>query len=110
MTDYDAMTDEQLAALVAERVMGWKLSPAKAWWCRPDSDAIAVEDWRPATSWADAGRVLEKMREGGWLWMMEHTDAGRCGYVRAGVGTHARSTADTVPRAICIAALKAVDA
>lgn len=100
-TDYNAMTDEQLAVLVAERVMGW------------DDMVLARErarGWRPAADWADAGRVLEKMWEGGWLWMMEHTDAGRCGYVRAGVGTHARSTADTVPRAICIAALKAVDA
>lgn len=98
MTDYSTMPDDDLDALVAARVMGWQ-----AW--SHDRDG----PWRPSLYWSDAGRVLEKMREGGWLWMTEQTAKGHCGYVRAGVGDYAHSTATTVLRAICIAALRAVE-
>lgn len=94
MTDYDAMTDEELAVLMAERVMGWRsflvarttyggqvrekrwypadtpdLPPCGYWSpARPDMypRPTASNEWSPTTSWADAGWALERMREGGW--------------------------------------------
>lgn len=143
MTDYDAMTDEQLAALVAERVMGWRsflvarttyggqvrekrwypadtpdLPPCGYWSpARPDMypRPTASNEWSPTTSWADAGRVTEKMRADGWDCLvtidghMEGRSQRAIVHVsRAGSGGFGH--ADSPCRAICIAALRAVDA
>lgn len=141
MTDYDAMTDEQLAVLVAERVMGWRsilvtrttyggqvrekrwypadtpdLPPCGYWPpARPDMypRPTASNEWSPATSWADAGRVTEKMRENGWWCTIvcapPRSDFGvMVVFAKGAVAACAQCPSDL--RATCIAALRAVDA
>lgn len=121
MTDYDAMTDEQLAALVAERVMGWTWDGDLSAWVSVIDEGGDVRwhcdrlTWAPATQWSDAGRVLEKMRADGWDCLvtidghMEGRSQRAIVHVsRAGSGGFGH--ADSPCRAICIAALRAVDA
>lgn len=35
-------------------------------WCWPDNGTTPKADWHPSNSWADAGRVIERMHELGW--------------------------------------------
>lgn len=102
MTDYSTMPDDDLDALVAARVMGWQ-----AW--SHDRDG----PWRPSLYWSDAGRVAEMMIALGWsvnlrgwpsiaLW--------GCTMRRPDDGPAVFAHAPTAPRAICEAALRALDA
>lgn len=115
MTDYDAMTDEQLAVLVAERVMGWKRQRGGWHWLTTENVTLPVGDWLPASDWGDAGWALERMRDGGWDCLITidgHMDGRSQRAIvhvsRAGSGGFGH--ADSPCRAICIAALRAVDA
>ncbi len=141
-TDYDALSDEQLAVLVAEKVFGYEFrthSPDwDVWYCRSIRDKSrdgrgwyrgpGDSNWtcqacyglpmNPATSWADAGRVLERMREGGWSAVLNvggmAKDPDRecfATFMREGeLWDEHQGIGASLPRAICIAALKAVDA
>lgn len=73
------MTDKELDALIAQKVMGWKLTAtahsANLWvdqdnqltgWCDgdyPNYLCWATRVWRPSTDWGAAGVVLEKLRQ-----------------------------------------------
>ena len=75
-------TPEELRARVAEKVMGWEDDfPVKEYshkwrWKSDDGDwkYQSKYDWDPLESWADAGRVIERMEELGycWLWRKDH--------------------------------------
>lgn len=115
VTDYSTLTDDELSDQVAVRVMGWRAQMGAnggvLFWRDAASGATAYPFvFDPATEYSAAGMVLERMRTLGWMWMAEYTDAARAGYVLIGVGVHARATARTPQRAICEAALKAMDA
>lgn len=62
--------NNDLVKHICEHVMGWNIGdpaglgvPA---WFRPDGTCAASFGWNPETSWADAGLVLDKMREMGY--------------------------------------------
>lgn len=113
--DYSRLHDDALSEQVAARVMGWRAQMGAnggvLFWRDAASGATAYPFvFDPATEYSAAGMVLERMRTLGWMWMAEYTDAARCGFVLLGVGVHARATHARLPRAICEAALKAMDA
>lgn len=105
------MTDGELNAAVATEVMGWWRSDLPRWknhWCTKGIGSRNL-DWSPATDIADAFEVVERMSEvydfecllqdGKWFarfWPKELKS--KCVMWQV----------DTLPRAICEAALEAV--
>ena len=120
-TKLESLSNEELSALVAEKVMGWETytpkpySGREVWWSREIGSIDYVSHWSPATSIADAWEVVEKMGS------PEHEFTT---FIVAGVepnkalatmercpseGEYKKAEAEsTAPRAICIAALRAV--
>ena len=118
MTDHVA--GRELDALVAEKVMGWKVDnehPYTTYYDGIDFMGSNCEDdqayWSPSTDIAAAWQVVEKMRERGYdtcvsngerpppnVWEAEI-------YVYPGGLGGGCEKADTAPLAICLAALKA---
>ena len=112
----------ELDALVAEKVMGWKLienwgsdGPVEeGWvgfwddeWCRwIETPNLEVKTWNPSApdGIADAWMVVEKMMH------VSIENLGSKWKVEFSADTHGLywATADTAPEAICLAALKAV--
>ena len=111
------LTDEELDALVATEVMGWEKRAAlpevdinhPLYWFDADGERQKwVYGWFPSTSIADAWEVVEKF---GYYesnncahqhtWYLEQMP------VQAGQ-KFAKASAPTAPRAICLAALRAV--
>lgn len=97
-----------LSKLVAVRVMGWnqsRIGPVKCWVVGDDVEEISFD---PDSSIADAWRVVEKVgtpfdcgspyRRG---------DVREPAWARFGGNMAEPSPASTIPRAICIAALRA---
>ena len=71
--DYSALSDRELDALVAERVMEWERvrryeidDVALTAGTRHDGRRVEVPFY--STTWEGAGLVLEAMRERGWRW------------------------------------------
>ena len=130
MIDYTKLGDEELGALVAEKVMGW-ITRQGSWYtvrcphiakgdpvrCRSsDISALLKNNWSPSTSIAAAWEVVEKMQS------MNHQhdihiqclhdrwDVSMCHFERDGKNMEWgdwTTDAPTAPRAICIAALRA---
>ncbi len=113
------MTDGELNDAVARKCCGWKLTPdpedeTPPWWSEP-SNTLVIEfrdDWKPSTDIAMAFSVVEKMRERGWgismaaNWVHSESDW----HVELNRGNHfAIGIGDTLPIAICKAALRAVE-
>jgi hypothetical protein len=107
----------KLDALIAEKVMGWKLCPGETYvYETPDGDTKAIQFHKFSENIADAWLVLEKLKADGMdimvRWAAKHSgesyrDVWLCWIAKdgkVGDGTHA----DTAPLAICLAALKAV--
>lgn len=73
------MSDDQIIREVAEKVMGWKIharntahwTDAEKWNDCDYTFRASVNDWNPLNSWAEAGRVIERMRELGWMLQLE---------------------------------------
>lgn len=138
--NYDELKPgRELDALVAERVMGWKLLPDTAYghseqaamdankmaWFDNNNDYIAGEldyDHQFSTDIAAAWQVVEKLREDDWWWSasyrtttVEEIKESRPGYwvtfrcVRGGVRGDRHGNSSQLSHAICIAALKAVE-
>jgi hypothetical protein len=131
MTDYRKMSDEELSAEVATKVMGWE-QHGEYWHTLGDgiAKARASRDysrgrwcgewdiWSPATRWDHAGEVLARLRS------MEHVDSVSLiiddEHAGCGITTRGRLVPDwrgTAPadqpgpgRALCLAALAAVGA
>lgn len=129
-TDYSALESRELDALVAERVMGLvpcqnerAHDPASEFYigngnchAQPDSPTDGGEDPFYSTTWEGAGLVLEAMRERGWRWAVYPAASGpaiAATFSRTGKGNrHLEGQAVTAPapRAVCIAALRAIAA
>lgn len=120
--DYDKLSDRELDALVAERVMEW---PAKLVAEAREGFAIVIPGtgqlrgpWMPSYYPDDAYRVVERMRERGW-WMkmtspFDENDNYHAGFCPAGTtGFNGRmdysANGATPWRPICIAALRALE-
>jgi hypothetical protein len=110
----------KIDALVAEKVMGWRVHHRNtAWWVKAEEENSAVSrpiafvgTWAPSEDIADAWEVVEKMRGSvhdisvGWhdnkytavITVVIDT---KCGFDQF------QASADTAPMAICLAALKA---
>lgn len=121
--NYDSMTDRELDAAVAEKVMGWSpggIHNPPTFWVLKDKIQRSWEDtsfgagFRPATEIYAAFEVVEAMRERGYspriqtaegdesVWHVQlWSDPEDNPY---GSGLH-----EKLPRAICIAALSALD-
>lgn len=110
------MTDRELDALVAEKVMGWRIerymtNPPKptGMGMPPDSTTIA-EIPAYSTDIAAAWEVVEKMRAQGFdnqfSWRADRP--GHRSRPFACFGRNGSAEADTLQKAICLAALKAV--
>ena len=106
----------ELDALVAEKVMGWRLlDPPQAdqpsywatWVMLPHREA--AKDWSPSTNIAAAWEVVERLRANGYSWMQFTLIADQWD-LEMGQGGHdigCDTLAPTAPLAICRAALKA---
>lgn len=84
--DFNALSDRERGALVAERVMGWQWDwdgmDGMCWW---DADGKQTpfreggssmsgamsRGFQPTTTWNGAGMVIERMEAEGWSWSME---------------------------------------
>jgi hypothetical protein len=117
------MTDDNLNKLMAEKVMGWYAwhdkdgYRASLWRDKPDDTGeIALRwcDWNPATDANDALRVVEAMRAKEWYFALvfdckfNRVTFWRS-YLQFGIPTtFSQDFTDSVARAICEAAAKAV--
>jgi len=110
MTDYAAMSDAELNALVAERVMGWQ-EVYDVWMTRDgDAQQMLVRKWNPATDHNDAARMRQRIAElglcddfVGWLEALLPVEP---------KATWPRGTwlvLNSTPRRQCEAALRALD-
>jgi len=117
------MTDRELDALVAEKVMGWKLKhvndPVMAvifanWVDENDVGIITPDEWKPSTDISAAWQVVEKMHA---LLFSRRREFLR--YLQEAVTSDEMVTKGQyiawpdvfwfiTPRAICLAALKAM--
>lgn len=135
------MTDRELDALVAEKVMGWDVLTTREFHrhgksgdvvdCGDDGIFVAERDrsattpFNPSTSISAAWSVVEQMRELGWHIDLDNDGSQKIGaeeswtwnallwtdrddYDGDGDGDWPTAHADTAPRAICLAALRAV--
>ena len=99
MTDYSTMADDEIDALVATRVMEWQAWPQDRY-----------GPWRPSLYWSDAGRVAERIQKE-WIVRLIGGPDGRWGCTMVRRDRRAViARAPTAPRAICEAALRAMDA
>jgi hypothetical protein len=111
--DYDKLSDEELSAKVAEEVMGWERHPVGGtlgWWSRLPNPA-ARHTWSPATSIADAWEVVEKMQFNGYrveIYLPTTGPTMHGGQVFPIVHVGEESEDGPVPRAICVASLRAL--
>jgi len=124
------MTNEELDARVAEKVMGWTwgkspdpLVNGNAWSePRPDDPMrrwqVASGGWSPSTDISAAWQVVEKMRQGGFAHDL-HTPNSTIGEHKSsfwrwapsgGRWQEKRAMDKSAPRAISLAALSAIEA
>lgn len=129
------MTDQEIIVAVAEKVMGWKAYPLdsyndyrlyeqnrlienvnREWVFFPASAThseahAAAKPWNPLESVASAWMVVENLAESRSVRVTSHFPGWRCVVMEHGSGDElGREVADTAPRAICLAALKAIEA
>lgn len=128
------LTDEQIDRAVSERVMGWHYEQIDAgggayharWYddsgnlvfrYMVSEHSVLGTRWRPSTSIADAWRVLEKFQSTHNIYLVTIEKYRWCcdleganGAAPAGGDEHVSEMAETAPRAICLAALAAVQA
>lgn len=105
------MTDDELNASVAIEVMEWEVGPQpggsglRVWPETPRHTGKPLDDWSPATDIADAFEVVDSTDD---QWSIDRVL--RKWVVRIGTADNLRVAAvnDSLPRAICEAALKAV--
>ena len=104
------MTDSELNAAVAERVMGWKTNEIYGhYYDDSKSDFFERMKGNPdfLLDWNGAGLVVERMESLGWDTMQkERTNLHHVVFRKS--EQEAYAYADTFPRAVALAALKAV--
>lgn len=105
------MTDAELDKLVAEKVMGWKPRKPTHGPCCTCQDCGWEKDgclcyFSPSTDISDAMRVLKRFDNAVMTLGMGTWAVG----MRRGADTFSHVEDDSLPRAICLAALKVVGA
>lgn len=124
MNNYENLSDRELDALVAEKVMRWKQPPKANYWEDRAGDLRAMEDtsfgdaFSPSTKIASAFEVVEAMRERGFEFQTE-TFAKDKDFPKGFWQVRFYDTdwnvlgeaecMEELPRGICIAALRALD-
>lgn len=110
--NYDTMTDRELDALIAERVMG-ATRDADGFYEWPNSQYASYEAPDYTSNIRMAFEVVEAMRERGWYFScIVAKDWISAAFVLEEEGHDPKASeefADTLPRAICLAALRATD-
>ena len=113
------MTDTELDAAVAVEVMVWEWrqivggdSQPQFAWFNPATTSHTHRNWSPTTDIAAAFEAVERMRELGHMFIGRHHDTKtqewRCIFWQEGYGQGTKKVCDSLPRAICEAALAAV--
>jgi len=106
----------EINALIAEKVMGWVLRRKNGYQSWHEEDSVGsvrktlVYKWRPSTSIADAWKVVEKMREIGFILGTGETFGKPCMWFRDGYEDDCRygyADGPSDPMNICLAALRA---
>ena len=112
------LADAELAREVAVKVMGWEkryaasqLKAENRLFIWADGDDYHVGDYW-VVDWGSAGRVIEKMRANGWKFSLVCDVRGPWSVIfwpsgEMFLGVEGVSEADTGPRAIMLAALRA---
>lgn len=109
------MTDNELSALVAEKVMGWELSD-RGFYVKGINKPESYDtpnNWKPASDIAPAWQVMEKLTSLGFLVTIISPPPGYQTWDVRGWKPEINSDrfiahSDTAPRAICLAALEAI--
>lgn len=115
-------TDKQLDELVAEKVMGWELSPTKQVWIKDTvfagtREKISTARYHPSVNVEQAMQVVEKMIKDRYIeTTLVYTDGNwMAEFYRKSIADNANyfdgdeAIDISLPRAICRAALKAVE-
>jgi hypothetical protein len=103
----------KLDALVAERVMGWRLV-GRCWYSSTGHAVRDESDWAPAECIADAWRVVERLRTQDPPHALTMLDSDDGGYIVSFANRNDRWNAKSIQShrevtlAICVAALRAV--
>lgn len=97
-------------AEVAQRVMGWK-RPAGCWWWYVDHREVADGEWNPLERANDAFEVIDALESRDlYLGLTRDEDGWHAAFRRKGTLGDKSDVCDKDPlRAICLAALKAVE-
>lgn len=115
------LTGRELDAVVAERVMGWQRQPQYNYWMTfPEGETFQlhalIATWKPSTEIATAMNVVERLRERGWTFeMYAHPEGFSAQAYSFLVNTTAiehftaKIICDSLPEAICRAALATVN-
>ena|SRR5258706_9749470 len=112
------MTNREIDALVAEKLMGWKKYPANSPENKMDFDQWVGEDQRVvpqtepppySTNISDAWIVVEKMKKD-WLILIDNDKSGKWDaffkHMTAEDKSYTSFNQESAPMAICLAALK----
>lgn len=102
-------TPEELRSLVAEKVMGgWHKGKITELWFDNDG-CIVAEAWNPLESWADAGRVIERMADLGFTMTFIYGPGGDdVNFYHVEDGRYGFGKGKSAPRHISLAALRAL--
>jgi hypothetical protein len=113
--DYDKLSDRELDALVAEKVMGWDKCPCGNpecdMWHTADRSDLSAKLPHYSADIAAAWEVVEKLKESGRVVVVKADGlrgAGAAGYTVLIDGLP-RVDAHSAARAVCVAALKAAE-
>jgi hypothetical protein len=109
----------EIDALVATKIMGWKLQPKSAWgteWWNGDEKERSIYSFCPSTDIAAAWEVVDKFTADGTFARIERGTTGGLGcpvtpHWEVGLSKDGYcywAKASTAPLAICLAALKAL--
>jgi hypothetical protein len=118
--------DAEIIIALTQKVMQWKVTnpgphprghlfsyelktpEGKTLYCRDGMGSLPGSCWNPLESIADAWMIVERMYELGWTWEISRTANPKCVFYSDREPFVACSFAESAPRAICLAALKAV--
>lgn len=78
----EMLAGREMDALIAERVMGWRLKrqepAADDVWYEREGVTISIHEWKPSTEISDAWKVIEHRRSQDW-WQEIRSAGGRTG-------------------------------
>lgn len=115
MIDYSQYTDREIDALVAERVMGWHKGIISYFlvWASKYNELKRV-DFNPTNNWNDMQLIVERMEKLGFdtihFWRSPLIEKWGAKFEINGDDAATAVYANTLPRAVCEAALSATEA